>query len=67
MKTIYNIPLAGLCNRMRSIASALFVARRLGANTIIYWNKTKVCKCKFRDLFLPPVLSGVKIVDGGYD
>lgn len=65
MKTIYIIPMAGLCNRMRSIASGIFVAKKLGVDAVVYWNKEKGCNCKFKDLFLPETVKKVKFIDGG--
>lgn len=53
------IPNSGLCNRIRGIASAIFIANKLHANLIIRWNKEKGCNAAFSDLFNPIRLSNV--------
>lgn len=47
------IPRAGLCNRMRAIASGVFIAKHYGAQSTIYWNWEEGLKADFKDLFLP--------------
>lgn len=53
------IPNSGLCNRIRGIASAIFIANKLHANLTIRWNKEKGCKALFSDLFNPIRLPNV--------
>ena len=42
---------AGLCNRMRSIASAYNIAKKNNVKLIVIWPINKDCKCGFYDLF----------------
>lgn len=52
MKKIIIIPRGGLCNRMRAIASGVFIAQYYKPEQIeIYWNKSNECYCNFKDLF----------------
>lgn len=62
-KTISIIPYAGLCNRIRAIVSGINIAKKLDANCVIYWNKTRGCYCNFSDLFEKPALSNVSVVE----
>lgn len=55
----------GLCNRMRVIASGVFIARRLGAAPVVYWNKTPNCSCDFSDLFALPAAGLYEVRAGG--
>lgn len=60
MKTLTTIPYAGLGNRIRAIASGVFISQILNAeSTIIYWNKTKDCYANFHDLFKPIALPNI--------
>lgn len=54
-------PLGGLCNRIRAIASAFFLAKDLNKKLIIIWNKDRYLGCKFRDLFEP--IDDVKVIE----
>lgn len=47
------IPRAGLCNRMRAIASGIYIAKHYCAQSTIYWNWEDGLKADFKDLFLP--------------
>ena len=48
------IPFAGLCNRMRVVASAYECARRLGYPARVLWcGRNKDCKVRFDALFQP--------------
>lgn len=44
-------PLNGLANRLRAIASAAVVSRKLNFIFLIYWKADIHCDCKFDDLF----------------
>ena len=53
MKEIAIIPCAGLCNRMRAIASGVYVSKRYNTphRTRICWNKEMGLNARFEDLF----------------
>lgn len=54
MKQIKVIPVGGLCNRMRVIASVVQVSKNLNYDKCsVYWNRNKDCYAEFNDLFLP--------------
>lgn len=53
MKQIYLIPFAGLCNRMRAIASGVCISQRYGRQAKIYWNNSYGLRADFADLFQP--------------
>lgn len=63
--TIHIIPMAGLCNRMRAMASGVFVAKQLGRPAVVYWNKTVGCYARFDELFEPCSVTNVKVLEGG--
>lgn len=46
-------PQAGLCNRMRTISSAIYIASKLSARIDIFWTKDSGCNVKFNELFEP--------------
>lgn len=58
---IHLLPEFGLCNRMRSIDSAIALAKKLELSLKIYWVKDKDINCRFSDLFLP--VDGVEIIE----
>ena len=47
MNTLSIIPYAGLGNRMRAIASGIYIGKKLNLSTKIYWNKTNNCNAHF--------------------
>lgn len=47
-------PLAGLCNRMRALDSAIWLARKLNRELRVVWNQSADCNCGFNDLFVVP-------------
>lgn len=59
MKSIAIIPYAGLGNRMRAIASGIYISQQLNTKATIYWNKTTDCYANFSDLFKPIILKNV--------
>lgn len=63
MKTVSIIPHAGLCNRMRAIASGIRIAQKMGARANVYWNVTPDCNAKFKDLFADLQMDGVTLVE----
>lgn len=59
MKKIVINPVAGLCNRMRFISSAIYVGFVLNRKIVINWNKANNCAFEFEDLFEPINLPNV--------
>lgn len=58
------IPFAGLCNRMRVVASGYECAREKGLEARVLWDTTDSgCKAAFHSLFLPIVAEGLVIED----
>lgn len=51
MEKIHLIPTAGLCNRMRAIASGLFISQRFQLPLVVFWNRYKGLNATFSDLF----------------
>lgn len=60
-KSITFVPLGGLCNRMRAIASGVNVAKKIGYPISVYWNVNKDCYAAFSDLFQPVLVEGVTV------
>ena len=58
------MPLGGLGNRMRSMASAYALARRLQYRLEVLWLPSRNMYCKFSDLFLQP--QNTTIIEGGF-
>lgn len=65
MKKIVINPVAGLCNRMRFILSAIYVGYALNRKIVINWNKAKNCAFEFEDLFEPIDLPNVCFCKNG--
>lgn len=59
------VPHGGLCNRMRAMASGVFISRKLGCDINFVWKKDNNCFADFSDLFEPVSLEGVKIMPSG--
>ncbi len=57
------VPYAGLANRMRAIASGVFIAKELQCDAEIYWKKTSDCHAVFADLFMPVDSGSVHMID----
>ncbi len=47
------VPIGGLCNRMRAMASAAWMAERLGGEVTVYWAVNRDCGAAFGELFQP--------------
>lgn len=45
------VPLGGLCNRMRAMASGVYLAKKLNGSIFIYWKKNSECFADFSELF----------------
>jgi len=56
------VPIGGLCNRMRAMASGVYVARKLGCPVSFYWNENRECFAAFSDLFQPVLVDGVSVI-----
>ena len=65
MRQVSIIPRAGLCNRMRAMASGIWVAKQLKAEAVIYWHATKGCNCTFTDIFKPVEVPDIQIISNG--
>lgn len=63
MKSIFFVPVGGLGNRMRAVASAVSLARKLGVTVHIGWFKDWALNAEFASLFELPDVPGVKISD----
>ena len=50
---VYIEPIGGLCNRMRSIASAMDIANQLCTSLTVLWQLDSGLNCRFEDLFEP--------------
>ena len=64
MNNISVIPVGGLCNRMRVIASSVTIAIKIQSEECnIYWNNNEECSANFNDLFLPINIDNVNIIE----
>ena len=50
---LFVVPIAGLCNRMRVVASAAELSRRYNKRLIILWIRNQKMNIRFSDLFEP--------------
>lgn len=57
------VPIGGLCNRMRAVASAAWMAERLGAGVTVYWAVNQDCGAAFNDLFQPVEIPIIKVLE----
>src|SRR5665647_3851278 len=55
------VPIGGLCNRMRAMASGVYIARKLGCPVSVYWNENRECFADFSDLFQSILVDGASI------
>lgn len=60
-KQLTYIPVGGLGNRMRGIASAIHLAEKVEADLLIVWFKDQGLNCRFDELFQPLVHENVDI------
>lgn len=60
-KQLTYIPVGGLGNRMRGIASAIHLAEKAEADLLIVWFKDQGLNCRFDELFQPLVHEKVNI------
>lgn len=59
---IYLKPSGGLCNRMRSIESALNLCEKYNVDLTVLWIKNQNLNCDFESLFLPLKKDNVNII-----
>lgn len=55
------VPIGGLCNRIRAMASGVFISKKSESVINIYWKKDKDCFADFTDLFLPVEIENVNV------
>lgn len=55
------VPLGGLCNRMRAIASGIYISKKLGCPISVHWNKNSECFADFTELFQPILAENVSV------
>jgi hypothetical protein len=56
------VPIAGLCNRMRTMDAALELSTRLHTRLRVHWMPTPDLNCPFHRLFRP--IPGVELIEG---
>lgn len=66
MKTIIVQPMGGLCNRMRTIASAVKLAKKLNCKMKVLWVKDKALNAPFKSLFEPIPYPVLETSDGSF-
>lgn len=57
------VPIGGLCNRMRAMASAAWMAERLGGEVTVYWAVNRDCGAAFNELFQPVEMPSLKVLE----
>ena len=65
MKKFTIVPKAGLANRMRAIASGIFITKSFDSQAILYWIKKSECNAAFEELFAPLQLEKISIITVG--
>lgn len=58
------VPLGGLGNRMRAVASAIQTAKETGCRLRIVWRATSDCNARWEDLFQPLRLAALGLGEG---
>lgn len=53
MNEIHLIPTAGLCNRLRAIASCVYISKQLRLPLTVFWNQYEGLNAQFSQLFDP--------------
>ncbi len=56
------VPIGGLCNRMRAMASAVWMAERLGGDVTVYWAVNRDCGAAFNELFQPVEMPVMRVL-----
>jgi hypothetical protein len=57
------VPIGGLCNRMRAMASAVWMAERLNGEVTVYWAVNRDCGAAFSELFQSVEMLGVRVLE----
>lgn len=60
---IINIPTGGLCNRMRSIVTAIAIAKKYNCPLTIQWNNSEGLRANFNELFKPINVLDVELIE----
>ena len=55
------LPIGGLANRMRAIASAVYLCRLSGSSLNVYWFRDKGLNASFAGIFNPTILQFMRI------
>lgn len=55
------VPLGGLCNRMRAVASAVNLALKMDASLTIHWQSNAECRAYFDELFEEITLPSISV------
>ena len=66
MKTIIVQPIGGLCNRIRTIASAVKLAKKLNCKIKVLWAKDHTLNAPFHSLFEAFPYSVIEITNGSF-
>jgi ribosome biogenesis protein Nip4 len=56
------VPTDGLCNRMRSIASGIYIAQKLDRSLTVYWRKNQDCFADYTNLFEPVKINNMEVL-----
>jgi len=62
MKKLVLVPECGLCNRMRAMASGVYLSEKHNFRCDVYWEKVEECFVNFDEIFEPVNLPNVKII-----
>lgn len=60
---IYIVPTGGLCNRMRAMASGIYLSQQTHHPVTIYWNNTQGLCADFNKLFMPIENKHIDVVE----
>ena len=63
MSNLHIIPTGGLCNRMRVMASGVYLAQKYGRTAIIHWNNTKGLRADFCQLFMTQMPADTMLIE----
>jgi hypothetical protein len=62
MKKLVLVPECGLCNRMRAMASGVYLAEKQDFDCTVYWEKVAECYVNFEEIFEKVNLPDIKII-----